>query len=456
MQSLWDLIKQASQYEKEKKWEDAISCYDKAIEQNKDIFDVWFKRGLAYFQMAVGNQIYFDKHLNPNSLTFEGVMYVHNDEKMKKIISFFIYYDQAINSYDQALRLKPDDLDVLANKGQCLLHLGGRKRDIELINSGKKYIHKVQRKGYRIHDPFILAIMEEGFNKSTDLFKSGANVLARMEVLTKKKEEESINIEHFNTYYTQGERELKNGKAKNAVENFEQALIYAEKLDHPVILYNVNFYLAQCHLMDKNIKRAEAYVREAESIAVKEKKTDMVKSVKDFKKSITNSYFNEAIEYMNNGDYANAIQSLKNMAPGIDMANDPEIGFYNIYHRSMCYIYLGNQEEALKCAQGAMFFSNKILDNSVNGQKQQLIDLFGDKVYDFNTNTVSDFAYENNDHGYDKKKLFRIIFIATVFLLNIGFTIVKLYTHQPLSYTMYIAINSIAVLIAIFLKLLIK
>ncbi|NJD53380.1 MAG: tetratricopeptide repeat protein [Candidatus Methanoperedens sp.] len=74
-------------------YQEAIQCYDKALEINPGMADVWNNKALAMARIA--------------------------------------RYEEAVTCYNKAIDLKPDDEEVIYNKGIALAHLGLTKEAIE-------------------------------------------------------------------------------------------------------------------------------------------------------------------------------------------------------------------------------------------------------------------------------------------------------------------------------------
>lgn len=93
----WDLARQGN-------LEDAVQCYDKALEINPDYVEAWYNKGLAYIKLSNwgGAVECFDKviKLQPEN---EEAWFNKGQALFKKG-----HYSESIKCYDKALELKPD------------------------------------------------------------------------------------------------------------------------------------------------------------------------------------------------------------------------------------------------------------------------------------------------------------------------------------------------------------
>jgi tetratricopeptide (TPR) repeat protein len=116
------------------KYEDAIDCYEKAIELASNYSAAYFNRAnshksLGQFQKAIQS---YDKaiELNPN----DEASFFNRAICLQKLGK----YEEAITSYNRVLELNPKDISSLNNKGICLGNLGIHDTAIECYNKAIK------------------------------------------------------------------------------------------------------------------------------------------------------------------------------------------------------------------------------------------------------------------------------------------------------------------------------
>ncbi|MDI6642086.1 MAG: tetratricopeptide repeat protein, partial [Elusimicrobiota bacterium] len=100
------------------KYEEAIACYDKAIEINPQCYEAYFNKGNAYY------------HLGKYKETIG-----RSDEAIK-------YYNKAIECYDEAIRINPKCYEAHLNKGNVYYHLGKYEETIGRSNEAINYYNK--------------------------------------------------------------------------------------------------------------------------------------------------------------------------------------------------------------------------------------------------------------------------------------------------------------------------
>jgi Flp pilus assembly protein TadD len=128
MQSAEYYIKQGNAFYFEKRYEEAISSYDKALGFKPDDSEVWSNRGVMLGELKRYEEaiMSFSKAIEfelDNSITWSnrGIA-----------LGYLKRYEEAISSYDNALKFKPDDSEVWSNRG---VMLGELKRYEEAILS---------------------------------------------------------------------------------------------------------------------------------------------------------------------------------------------------------------------------------------------------------------------------------------------------------------------------------
>jgi tetratricopeptide (TPR) repeat protein len=119
MQSAEYYVKQGNAFYFEKRYEEAISSYDKALEFNPNDSEVWSNRGVVLGELkryeeaitSFSKAIEFEPN---NSITWSnrGIA-----------LGYLKRYEEAISSYDKALEFKPDDSEVWSNRGIVLFEL---------------------------------------------------------------------------------------------------------------------------------------------------------------------------------------------------------------------------------------------------------------------------------------------------------------------------------------------
>jgi tetratricopeptide (TPR) repeat protein len=102
------------------KYDEAIKCYDKAIEIDPDNPVVWNNKGLALNSLGKYDEAItsYDKaiEIDPDDAD------TWNNKGLA--LNSLGKYDEAITSYDKAIEIDPDDADTWNNKGLALNSLG--------------------------------------------------------------------------------------------------------------------------------------------------------------------------------------------------------------------------------------------------------------------------------------------------------------------------------------------
>ena len=152
--SLKELALKGNEYYYKNEYKKAIECYDKALKQDPNNFDLLFSKAYSLGELAKYNEAieYYDKALKkkPSSADTlnnkgwvlidlskydEAIEYIDKALRIKpghvhalnnKVVSLYNLgkYSEAISWYDKALKIKPDYADALNNKGISLRKLG--------------------------------------------------------------------------------------------------------------------------------------------------------------------------------------------------------------------------------------------------------------------------------------------------------------------------------------------
>ncbi|TRZ90245.1 MAG: tetratricopeptide repeat protein [Methanosarcinales archaeon] len=102
------------------KYDEAIKCYDKAIEIDPEDLDTWNNKGVALFNLGKYDEAIecYDKsiEINPEHVLawiLKGL-----------VLEYYKKYDEAIECYDKAIEINPEFADAWNNKGSALDNLG--------------------------------------------------------------------------------------------------------------------------------------------------------------------------------------------------------------------------------------------------------------------------------------------------------------------------------------------
>jgi tetratricopeptide (TPR) repeat protein len=133
MQSAEYYVKRGNAFYFEKRYEEAIASYDKALEFKRNDSEVWSNRGVVLGElkryeeaiMSFSKAIEFEPD---NSITWSnrGIA-----------LGYLKRYEEAISSYEKALKFRPDNSLAWSNRGIALSYL---KRYEEALNSHNKAI----------------------------------------------------------------------------------------------------------------------------------------------------------------------------------------------------------------------------------------------------------------------------------------------------------------------------
>ena len=119
------------------KYDEAIECYDKAIEIDPDNQVVWNNKGLALNSLGKYDEaiVSYDKAIEIDPTDADA----WNNKGLA--LNSLGKYDEAIVSYDKAIEIDPTDADAWNNKGLALNSLGND-------NEAKKCYDKSRELGY--------------------------------------------------------------------------------------------------------------------------------------------------------------------------------------------------------------------------------------------------------------------------------------------------------------------
>lgn len=112
------------------KFEEAIECYDKAIEINPNFFLAWGNKGLALFNLKRYEEAMecFDKIIDIEPRDFQGY------ENKGRALLNLKKNEEAIRCFDKAIELKPTSWVLWDNKGRALFNLQKFEEAIECFN----------------------------------------------------------------------------------------------------------------------------------------------------------------------------------------------------------------------------------------------------------------------------------------------------------------------------------
>jgi len=112
------------------KYQEAIKCYDKALEINPALTDVWSNKGNTFKNLGKTREAIgcYDKALEINPRNVEAWC------NKGIALGTLGKYQEAIKCYDTALEINPRHTDVWSNKGNALAKLGNFQDAIECSN----------------------------------------------------------------------------------------------------------------------------------------------------------------------------------------------------------------------------------------------------------------------------------------------------------------------------------
>ncbi len=190
------------------RYEEAIECYDKAIEINAEDADVWYNKGVA----------------------LDGL---YRDEEAREC------YDNAIECYDKLIEIDPEDATEWNNKGVALVGLNRNEEAIEcfdkLIELGSEDADAWRKKGRALallnRDEEAIECYDKAieinpkddvawYNKGSALQKLGKYDEA-IDCYDKAIE---INPENADAWKNKGDALYKLGKSDEAIECFDKAI----------------------------------------------------------------------------------------------------------------------------------------------------------------------------------------------------------------------------------------
>jgi len=119
------------------KYEEAIKCYDKAIEIDPNNSVVWNNKGLALYFLGKYDEAIkcYDKaiEIDPN----DADVWNNKGDSLDSLGK----YEEAITSYDKAIEIDPNDADVWNNKGDSMDSLGNNDEAKKCYDKSKELGH---------------------------------------------------------------------------------------------------------------------------------------------------------------------------------------------------------------------------------------------------------------------------------------------------------------------------
>jgi len=141
--SLKEMILKGNEYYYKKEYNEALKCYDKAIEINPNSANAWNNKGLALVLLSNYDEALkcYDKaiEINPNSANawrnrgsfFNGLA---RREAIKCFDKSTSKYEEAIKCFDKALQINLNDADTWNGKGYALDNLGNYEEAIKCFD----------------------------------------------------------------------------------------------------------------------------------------------------------------------------------------------------------------------------------------------------------------------------------------------------------------------------------
>ena len=139
------------------RFDEAISCFEKAIRLNPNDDYAWNNKGFALFKLNHHEEAIscYDESLKINP------KYVIAWENKIASLAKLEMYEEAIKCCDKVLEINPEDDKAWCNKGTCLLMLGKDKEAIICLDKSLKIKDNDEVRGYRKFCLSILGLPEK-------------------------------------------------------------------------------------------------------------------------------------------------------------------------------------------------------------------------------------------------------------------------------------------------------
>jgi tetratricopeptide (TPR) repeat protein len=127
------------------KFEEALQCFDRAIEMEKDNAGAWKRKGICLKELGryeealqcFDQAIFFDQK-DPESYYYRG----ESLEKIGKSTGDFSLLERAIQSFEQVIELEPDNWKAWNYSGLCFKELGKNDEAKRRFDRAEMLLHK--------------------------------------------------------------------------------------------------------------------------------------------------------------------------------------------------------------------------------------------------------------------------------------------------------------------------
>jgi tetratricopeptide (TPR) repeat protein len=360
--SFFQLFTEGSLLQKQEKWLNAISFYDRALEIKPDYQDVWNNRGCVLDELGRYDEAIesYDHALKIKPDDYETLynrgVSLHNLGE----------YEDAIKSYDRAISIKPDDHDTWYSRGVSMNMLGR----YDEAKASFEYAIKIKDKPWEDWEP---TLTELGLHNKAIFFNPGDNEawndrgdslynLGRYEEAIKSYDE-AISFKYNNheaSWYNRGKSLYNLGRYEEAIKSYNRAISF--KHDKHEAWHNRGdslFHLSRYEEAVESYDRAisfqhddhEAWYGRGISLGNLGRYEEAIESYDraiSFKHDYHEAWSNRGISLKNLGCYEEAIDSY-----------DRAISFKHNDHKTWCnrgnsLFYLGRYEDAIKSYEHAI------------------------------------------------------------------------------------------------------
>ena len=202
------------------KYEEAITCFDKALKMSEDSYQIWNNKGLAYYKLKKYEEAikYFEKALsiNPN--------YITGWYNKGSALYMMKNYNAAIVCFDKVLALDPKHSGAKSKKAQAQAALENQKSIKSFIDKGMASYNQGKYDDAINYYGNVLAL--DSANEAA-LVGTGNSLFAEKkydEAITYYDKALKINPKNTEALYGKGNVLFAQGKYKEAIEYYNKIL----------------------------------------------------------------------------------------------------------------------------------------------------------------------------------------------------------------------------------------
>ncbi|MBD2342948.1 tetratricopeptide repeat protein [Anabaena subtropica] len=275
----------------------SIDNYNQALKLTSSDAELYYKRGLAYYQLGDYEAAIAD-YSQAININFHDAKSYH---KRGLALSQIAAYEAAIADYTQAIRINPHAAVVYKNRAEARSHLGDNQGAIEdytqAIKINPQYADTYKNRGI---SRYLLGI-QPGFTQAIKINPNDANAYknrgnARADIgdyagaIEDYTQAIQINPHAADTYYNRGNARYDLGDEESAIEDYTQAI-------------QINSNYADAYYNRGNVRAAikykQAAIEDFQKAADIYRKEGQLEELQDTKERILELEIEESIDILN-------------------------------------------------------------------------------------------------------------------------------------------------------------